>query len=183
MSHARFNDVLEASVVACWLLMATCFTLAEMHWFRGAVAGMAGAYAREIDPLTAPGVESSAWNAVRSAGTNSRFLVRGGIGFAVLTVIAAVAVALRTYRDWRRWPWLTVVMFAPVTGAAWFAVGRLLYGTGRSSLWTPVACGSVLACALDLWRSRSAGPGRIVAWSVLATAALAGIVFAVAPSD
>lgn len=180
MSRARFNDVLEAGVVACWLLMVTCYTLAEVHWFRGAVAGMAGAYAREIDPLTAPGVGSSAWSTVRSASNNSRLLVRGGIGFAVLVVIGAVAIALRTYRDWRCWPWLTFVVFAPVTGAAWFAIGRVLYGTARSSIWIPVACGSVLACAIDLRRTRSAGPGRIVTWSVLAIAALAGIVFAVA---
>jgi hypothetical protein len=72
MSHARFDDALAAGVVVCWLLMLTCYTLAEMHWFRGAVAGMAGAYAREIDPLTAPGVESSAWNAARRAIDNSR---------------------------------------------------------------------------------------------------------------
>ena len=63
------------------------------------------------------------------------------------------------------------------------AIGRLLYGTGRSSIWIPVACGSVLACALDLRRLRSAGPGRLVAWSVLSIAVVAGIVFAVAPPD
>ena len=140
MSRARFDNVLATGVVACWLLMVTCYTLAEMHWFRGAMAGMAGAYAREIDPLSAPRVESNAWNTVRSASYDSRHFVWGGIGFAVLAVIGAVAAALRTYRDWRSWHWLTFLVFAPVTGAAWFAIGRLLYGTGRSSIWIPVTC-------------------------------------------
>ena len=181
VSRARFDNVLAAAVVACWLLMVTCYTLAEMGWFSGALSGMAGAYAREIDPSSAPEVESSAWKAGRSALSDSRRLVRGGIGFAVVAVIGAVVAALRCYRDWRRWHWLTFVVFVPVTGALWFAIGRLLYGTGRSDIWIPVACVSALACALDLRRLRSAGgPGRIVAWSVLAIAAFAGIVFAVA---
>ena len=180
MSRARFDNVLATGVVACWLLMVTCYTLAEMHWLRGAMAGMAGTYAREIDPRSAPTIESNAWNTVRSAFDDTRHFVWCGIGFAVLAVLGGVVAALRTYRDWRSWHWLTFVVFAPVTGAVWFAIGRLLYGTGRSSIWIPVTCGSVLACALDLRRSRSAGAGRIVAWSVLAIGAVAGIVFAVA---
>jgi len=183
MSRSRFDAVLAIGVVACWILMVTCYTLAEMHWFHGAVAGMAGAYAREIDPLSAPRVESRAWNTLGSALEDSRRLVWGGIGFAALAVVGTVAAALRTYRDWRDWHWLTFVVFAPVTGAAWFAIGRLLYGTGRSSVWIPVAFVSALACALDLRRSGSAGPGRIVAWSVLAIAAVAGVVFAVASPE
>jgi hypothetical protein len=64
--------------------------------------------------------------------------------------------------------------------SAWFAIGTQLYGTGRSSIWIAVACGSALACGFDLRRSRSAGPGRIVACSVLAIAAVADVVFAIA---
>ena len=183
MSRARFDNVLATGVVACWLLMVTCYTLAETHWFRGAMAGMAGTYAREIDPSSAPRVESDAWNAVRSAADDTRHFVWCGNGFALLAVLGGVAAALRTYRDWRSWHWLTFVVFVPVTEAVWFAIGRLLYGTGRSNIWIPVTCGAVLACALDLRRSRSAGPGRIVAWSVLAMGAVAGIVFAVASPD
>jgi hypothetical protein len=183
MTRSRFDGVLAAGVVACWLLMLTSYTFAEMHWFRGARAGMVGAYAREIDPVSAPEVESSAWNTARNALEDSRHLVWAGFAFAGLAIIGSAAAALRTYRDWRSWHWLTFAVFAPVTGAAWFAIGRLLYGTGRSGVWIPVAAGAVLACALDLRRSGSAGPGRFVAWSVLAIAAVASIVFAVAPTS
>ena len=147
MSRARFGNVLATGVVACWLLMVTCYTLAEMHWLRGAMAGMAGTYAREIDPRSAPTIESNAWNTVRSAFDDTRHFVWCAIGFAVLAVLGGVVAALRTYRDWRSWHWLTLVVFAPVTGAVWFAIGRLLYGTGRSSIWNstpmvrPQSCG------------------------------------------
>ena len=96
MSRARFDNVLAAGVVACWLLTVMCYTLAETHWLRGAMAGMAGTYAREIDPLSAQSVEWDAWNTARSASGDTQHFVWSGIGFAALAVIGGATAALRT---------------------------------------------------------------------------------------
>ena len=91
-----------------------------------------------------------------------------------------IAAALRTHRNWLTWHWLTFAVSVPVLAASWFAAGRLLYGTGSSNIWIPVSCVAALACAIDLRRTRSTGPGRIVAWSVLAVSLAVVIIFAVA---
>src|SRR5262245_1558962 len=120
MSRARLNDAIAVSVVACFALALTSFGLAEAYWFQGAMSGMAGAYAREINPARAPWIEAEAQRMGLSALESTRVLVRGGFGLAVLAVIGSIVAALRTYRDWRRWHWLTFAAAVPVIGAAWF---------------------------------------------------------------
>ena len=140
MSRARVDKLLAAGVVACVLLAATCYGVAELHWFRGAMAGMAGAYAREIDPHGAPWAEAEAQRAGLAALHDSRRLVRGGHALLLLALIGTIVAALRTSRDWRSWHWLTFAASGPLLAASWFAVGRLLYGTGSSHIWIPIGC-------------------------------------------
>lgn len=142
------------------------------------MAGMAGAYAREIDPRGAPWVEADAHRVGLTALKDSQVFVRAGIVFLLLALGGTIVAVLRTYRDWRSWHWLTFSVSGPVLAASWFAIGRLLYGTGSSKIWIPVGCAAALACAIDLKRTRSTGPGRIVAWSVLAISVSVVITFA-----
>jgi len=180
MSRARVDKLLATCVVACVLLAATCYSTAELHWFHGAVAGMAGAYAREIDPQGAPWAEAEAQRTGLAALHDSRRLVREGHAFVLLAIIGTIVAALRTYRDWRSWHWLAFVASGPLLAASWFAVGRLLYGTGSSHIWIPVGCVVALACGIDLRRPRSTGPGRIVAWFVLTISVSVVVIFAAA---
>ena len=174
------DKLLAAGVVACVLLAATCYGVAELHWFRGAMAGMAGAYAREIDPHGAPWAEAEAQRAGLAALHDSRRLVRGGHALLLLALIGTIVAALRTSRDWRSWHWLTFAASGPLLAASWFAVGRLLYGTGSSHIWIPIGCAAAVACGFDLRRPRSTGPGRIVAWSVLTISVSVVTIFAAA---
>ena len=180
MSRGRLDKLLAVCVVACVLLAFACYSIAEARWFRGAMAGMGGAYAREIDPQTAPWVEADARRAGLTALRDTQYFARGGIAFLLLAFGVTTTAALRTYRVWRSWHWLTFGVSGPVLAASWFAAGRLLHGTGRSNIWIPVGCAAALACAIDLRRKRSTGPGRFVAWSVLAVSCSVVIIFAAA---
>lgn len=180
MSRGRLDRLLASCVVACVLLAFACYGIAEAHWFRGAMAGMGGAYAREIDPQGAPWAEADAHRVGLTALRDSQYFARGGLAFLLLAFGGTIAAALRTHRYWLTWHWLTFAVSVPVLAASWFAAGRLLYGTGSSNIWIPVSCVAALACAIDLRRTRSTGPGRIVAWSVLAVSLAVVIIFAVA---
>ena len=180
MSRGRLDKLLAVCVVACVLLAFASYNMAELHWLRGAMAGTAGAYAREIDPQGAPWAEADAHRAGLTALRETQYLVTGGVTFLLLALVGTIAAALRTYRDWRSWHWLAFAVSVPALAASWFAVGRLLYGTGSSNIWIPVSCATALASGVDLRRTRSTGPGRIVAWSVLAVSVSAVIIFATA---
>jgi hypothetical protein len=174
----RVDKLVAICVVASVSLALACYAFAELSWFRGAMAGMAGAYAREIDPQGAPWAEIDAHRAGLTALNDSRNFVVAGRAFLLLALAGTIAAAVRTVRSWRSWHWLTFVVSGPALAASWFAGGRLLFGTGSSTIWIPVACAAAIACAIDLKRTRSIGPGRIVAWSVLAVSVSAACIFA-----
>ena len=114
MSCARVDKLLATGVVACVLLAATCYSIAELHWFHGAMAGMAGAYAREIDLQGAPWAEAEAQRTGLAALHDSQHLVREGHAFVLLAIIGTIVAALRTYRDWRSWHWLAFAASGPL---------------------------------------------------------------------
>jgi hypothetical protein len=179
MTPARLDKILAVGVVAGFLLAVACFGVAQSEVFRGAMAQMSGLYAREFDPLGASAIEADARRAGLEAFESSRRFDDAGGALLVLAGLATAVAALRTYQDWRSWHWLSFAAFGPALGAAWFASGRWLYNTGSSRIWIPVACATTLACGFDLRRSSSAGPGRIVAWFVLALGVVAGAVLAI----
>jgi len=174
----RVDKLVAACVVAAVSLALACYALAELSWFRGAMAGMGGAYAREIDPRGAPWAERDAQQVGLKALNDGQNFVRAGRGFLLLALAGTIAAAVRTVRDWRSWHWLTFGGAGPALAASWFAGGRLLYGTGSANIWIPVGCAAAIACAIDLKRTRSTGPGRIVAWSVIAVSVSAVCIFA-----
>ena len=84
MTRGRLDKLLAVCVVACVLLAFACYSIAESRWFRGAMAGMAGAYAREIDPQAAPWAETDARRAGLTALRDSQYFARAGIAFLLL---------------------------------------------------------------------------------------------------
>jgi hypothetical protein len=181
-STGRVDKAIAAAVVVCIVLMLACFGLAQKYWFQSALAGSAFAYAREThEPMEARSVEERALRASRMSNDLSERLSQYGSGLGLLAILGTLIAGLRWYREWRRWHWLTFAAAGPCLAAAAFATGRLLLGTGHASTWIPVCCVVVLTCVVDLRRSRSRGPGRIVAWSVLLMAVLAALVFVASP--
>jgi hypothetical protein len=181
-STGLVDKAIAAAVVICVVLMLASFGFAQKYWFQSALAGSAFTYAREThEPMEARSVEERALRASRTAHDLSARFSQYGSWLGELAILGTLVAGLRSYREWRRWRWLTFAAAGPCLAAAAFAMGRLLLGTGHASTWIPVSCAVIVACVVDLRRPHSTGAGRIVAWSVLIMAVVAALVFAASP--
>jgi hypothetical protein len=147
-------------------------TIARSAGTGAAVVIMPSAFGVGPDPLDRHSTREAAWAGMDEWSDRSDLLARTASLLALGAPLCAAVGAWRARRSWRRWPWLTLVAYAPAMVAFAYALGGMYFEARRS--WALVATSAVclVACAIDLRRLRQPGTGRMLAWSLAGVGAV-----------